>query len=391
MSIRAGYGLFYDETALIQSATVIQPPDIQAFATLINPPSFADPFLGNSPFTPPIRFPLRYVPGSINFVAPDLKLAYIQHWNLTVQRQLTSSLAVEVAYVGNKGTRLQGTVDPNQAVWTPAATRQNVASRRPFPLYGNFIEVFSIFNSNYHGLQTTVTQRLSHGLSFQASYTWSKALDDTTLPISFWQVPGQPDRPQNSRDLRSERGLSAFDVRSRFVLSYVYELPSFRDAGIASYVLGGWKLSGITTLQSGYPFTVIDSSDPSLDAIRGDRTDLLRDPNLPSSRRIPQRWFDTTALARVTASANHQPFPNFGNAGRNIVFTDGIVNFDMGLAKEFKLGEQPRLEFRWEVFNIFNHPNFGLPVNDFNSPSFGRVLRTSTPERQMQFALKFLF
>lgn len=383
-SIRAGYGIFYDESALVQSATVIQPPDLQAFATIINPPSFADPYLGNSPFNPPVRFPLRYVPGSVNFVAPDLKLAYIQHWNLTVQRQLTSSLAVEVAYAGNKGTKLQGTVDPNQAIWNPGATRQNIAQRRPFPQFGNFIEVFSIFNSSYHGLQTTVTQRLNRGLSFQASYTWSKAIDDTTLPIAFFQIPGQVDRPQNSRDLRAERGLSAFDVRHRFVLSYIYELPFFRRGGAASYVLGGWKLSGIVTLQSGYPFTVIDSADPSVDAIRGDRTDLLRDPNLPSGQRTPERWFDTTAFRRFV-------MPNFGNAGRNIVFTDGIVNFDLGLAKEFRLGERPRLEFRWEVFNLFNHPNFGLPVNDFNSPSFGRVLRTSTPERQMQFALKFLF
>lgn len=387
-SLRAGYGIFYDESALVQTFSVQQPPDLQGFAVLILPPSFADPFAGRSPYTPPIQFPLQVPPGTeVTVMAPDLKPGYIQHWNLTVQRQITSSLAIEVAYVGNKGTKLQSNVTANQAVWRPGATAGNANSRRPFPQIGAIYEVASIFNSHYHGLQTTVTQRLNHGLSFQASYTWSKAIDDASKPTSFFLVPGQPNRPQNSLDLRAERGRSAFDLRHRFVLSFIYELPVFREAaGVASYVLGGWRLSGIATLQSGVPFTVIDTANPSLEAasLPGDRTDVLRNPNLPSGQRTPQRWFDTTAFRRFTA-------PNYGNAGRNIVSSDGVGNFDIGLAKEFKLGEERRVEFRWEVFNLFNHPNFGVPDNDFNSPTFGRVFNTLTPERQMQVALKFLF
>lgn len=385
-SVRAGFGVFYDESALVQEFTVQQPPDFQPITVTILPRSFADPFLGNSPFKPPLEFPLRFPPGfTVTWTAPDLKPAYIQHWNLALQRQLSPSTAIEMAYVGNKGTRLQGTVDPNQAVWAPGATSANIAARRPNPLIGNVIQITSVFNSSYHGLQATLTRRLSLGLSLQASYTWSKAIDDTVLPIAFFTIPGQQTRPQSSRDLAAERGLSAFDVRHRFVASYIYELPFFTGvSGARSYVLRGWKLSGITTIQTGHPFTVEDTADPSLDSAVGDRTDLIRDPNLPADRRTPERWFDTTAFKRFTP-------PAFGNAGRNILFTDGIVNFDIGLAKDFALGEQRRLEFRWEVFNAFNHPNFGVPVNDFNSPNFGRVLRTSTPERQMQFALKFLF
>jgi Carboxypeptidase regulatory-like domain len=387
-SIRAGYGLFYDDSSLVQIFTVQQPPDFQPIIVTILPSSFADPYLGKSPFTPPLNFPLNFPPGfTVTWTAHDYKLPYIQHWNLTLQRQLTSSLAVEIAYVGNKGTRLQGTVDPNQPIWAPGATSGNAASRRPYPLIGNVLEITSRFNSNYHGLQTTVTQRFNHGLSFQASYTWSKAIDDTTLPTGFFTVPGQPTRPQNSRNLEAERGLSAFDVRHRFVLSYLYELPFYKQStsGAASYLLGGWKLSGIVALQSGYPFTVIDTRDPSVDTVAdNDRTDVLRNPNLPSDQRTPNRWFDTSAFVRFSP-------PNFGNAGRNILFTDGIVNFDLGLAKDFKFGEERKLEFRWEIFNVFNHPNFGVPVNDLNSPSFGRVLRTMTSERQMQFGLKFLF
>jgi hypothetical protein len=385
-SLRAGYGVFYDESGLVQQFTVQQPPDFQPFAVRILPPSFADPYAGNSPFRPPLQFPLPVSPGfTVGLLSPDFKLGYLQHWNLTVQRQLTSSLAVEVAYVGNKATRLQGDLDPNQAILGPGATRANIASRRPYNPIGAIFEVASIFNSSYHGLQTTVTQRLSHGLSFQASYTWSKAIDDTTKPTGFFRIASQAARVQNSRDLRAERALSAFDLRHRFVMSYVYELPFLRSSeGVASYLLRGWRLSGIVTLQSGFPFTVFDTSDPSLDSVLGDRPDLLRDPNLSSRQRTPQRWFDTTAFRRLTV-------PGYGGAGRNIVFTDGVVNFDLGLAKQFKLGEEKQLEFRWEAFNLFNHPNFGLPVNDLNSPTFGQVLSTQSPERQMQFALKFLF
>jgi hypothetical protein len=393
-SIRGGYGVFYDESALVQQFTVQQPPDVQPFAVRILPPSLADPFLGNSPFTPPINYPLPVTRGfTVGLLAPDFKLGLIQHWNLTLQRQLTSSLAVEVAYVGNRGMRLQADMDPNQAIWSPSATRLNIQDRRPFDPIGQIFQITSAFDSNYHGLQTTVTQRLNRGLSFQASYTWSKAIDNTSKPTSFFRIPGQPGRVQNPKDLRGERGLSAFDLRHRFILSYVYELPSFGNGkGAASYVLGGWRLSGIVTLQSGLPFSVGDTSDPSLDGIpQNDRPDVIRNPNLPSGQRTPERWFDTSAFVRFTPSASRTPFPNFGNAGRNIAFTDGIHNFDLGLAKEFKIQEDKRLEFRWEVFNLFNHPNFGVPVTDLNSPTFGRVLNTLTPERQMQFALKFLF
>ncbi len=386
-SVRAGYGIFYDDSSLVQIYTVQQPPDFQPITSTVFPPSFADPFLGNSPFNPPLTFPLAFPNGfTTTWTAPDYKLPYIQHWNLTLQRQLTDALAVEVAYVGNKGTRLQGTTDANQAVWAPGATPQNALARRPNPRIGNVLEISSRFNSNYHGLQTTVTQRLSRGLSFQAAYTWSKAIDDTSLPTGFFQVPGQQSRPQNSLDIKAERGRSAFDIRHRFVTSYIYELPFFKQStGLTSHLLGGWKLNGIFQLQSGYPFTIIDTGDPNRDTVAdNDRTNVIRNPSLPSGQRTPDRWFDTGAFQRFTP-------PAFGNASRNMLDADGIVNFDMGLGKDFRFSEQRRLEFRWEIFNVFNHTNFAPPVNDLNAASFGRVLRTSTPERQMQFGLRFVF
>jgi len=385
-SARAGYGIFYDESSLLQTYNVYQAPDFQPIAVLIFPPSFADPFVGNSPFKPPLSFPVPVGPGTTaTWIDAHLKPAYIQHWNLTLQRQLTPSLTAEVAYVGNKGTRLQGNVDINQPFLTADATPFNVTQRRPFPLLGSTFQVSSIYNSSYHGLQTTLTERLSHGLSFQASYTWSKAIDDTTSPSAFFLIPGQnAGRAQDNRNLRAERGLSAFDLRHRFVMSYIYELPFFRS-GAGSRFLGGWRVSGIASLQSGHPFTIMDTRDPNVDQVQeNDRADLLSDPNLPTGQRKPERWFDTGAFRRLVP-------PNQGSAGRNILLSDGIINFDMGLSKDFNFSEQRRLEFRWEVFNVFNHPNFGVPVNDLNSQFFGRVLNTSTTERLMQFGLKFLF
>ena len=389
-SVRAGYGLFYDEAGLVQTYNVFQAPDFQPIAVLVFPRSFADPFVGNSPFKPPLKLPFQVGPGTTNtWIASDFQPARIHHWNLTLQRQLTSALAVEVAYVGNKASHLQGNIDVNQALFTTTATTGNVNSRRPFSSFGSGLQVTSIFNSNYHGLQTTLTHRLTRGLSFQAAYTWSKAIDDITAPTAFFLFPGQTSRIQDVRNPQLDRGLSAFDLRHRFVTSFDYELPFFKNSTtVVHHVLGGWRWSGIVTLQSGRPFTVTDSSDPNRDGDTvADRTNLIRDPNLPNDQRTTARWFDTGAFQRFTTAQA----PNLGNAGRNIVFTDGVVNFDTGLTKAFKFSNEKALEVRWEIFNLFNHPNYGVPVNDFNSANFGRVLNTTTTERQMQFGFKFLF
>ncbi len=193
--------------------------------------------------------------------------------------------------------------------------------------------------------------------------------------------------------MRNERGLSNFDVRNRFVVSYLWEIPVFRSQeGVLGRVLGGWQLNGITTLQSGRPFVIQDSSDPNLDGVASDRPDVIRNPNLPSSQRTVEHFFDTGAFVRVPAGTNR-----FGNAGRDIVTGPNYKNFDISLIKRFSVFEKARAEFRWEIFNLFNHPNFdnpggGAPSNDIASPVFGS-LQTTLPnsERQMQFALKLSF
>jgi hypothetical protein len=399
-SVRAGYGIFYDDSSLVQIATDEMPPDFQPIDVLILKP-FGNPYSpGISPFTPPLKFPLAFAPGvTLTWVDRDYKLPYIQQWNFTVQRQISPSLAVEVAYVGDKGTRIQGSYDPNEPIWEPGATSTNVQSRRPLgPILGNITAISSQFNSTYEGLQTTVTKRMSHGLSFQAAYTFSKAIDGSSTPTGFYDVPGQITKPQDPQELGLEKGLSAFDLKNRFVLSALYELPFFRSAdhNIASHVLGGWRLTGIFTASSGFPFTVYDSGDPNATTEGGGnaRPNVLFNPNLPSGQQTPQKWFNTAAFQRSTPGQGLIPgvgVGTLGTEGRNILFSGGIVKLDMGLAKDFRITEAKKIEFRWEVFNVANHPDFGIPVNDFNSANFGQVQTTSLAGREMQFALKFLF
>ena len=199
---------------------------------------------------------------------------------------------------------------------------------------------------------------------------------------------------QDANNLAAERGLSSFDMRHRFTLSGVVELPFgagkrfINHHGWQNKLAGGWSLSPILTLSSGVPYTVRDFTDPCIVSgpfITSCRPNLLRNPNLPN-KRTPERWFDTTAFVR-------QSLGTFGNAGRNIIMGDGIQNVDLGLIKRVRFGDtlgNKSLEFRAEFFNLFNHPQFGAPDLDFSSPTFGRVfsIARGTTERQIQLGLK---
>ncbi len=391
-SLRAGAGMFFDDSALISTTTLQPPPELQAFYFVLPPfdpnplTGYADPFGGTSPVSGDLTPPLAILPGlPVTTLDPDMELGNVGHWNLTLQRQLTEAMALEVAYVGNSGWNLNGMTNPNQAVFGPYVTRATAGARRPIPALSDAFTITDAFNSSYHGLQSTLTHRFSRGLSFQAAYTWSKAIDNASTFGTFFNIPGQALDPGHAADLSNDKGLSAFHVAHRFVLSYIYELPFLRDRSDAlGHILGGWRVNGITLLQSGSPFTVLDSSDQSFDGTSGDRPNLIRDPN--NGPKTPEEWFDTGAFVRAEG-----PVMN-GTAGRNIVFTDGIVNFDFGLTKVIGITEGTDLEFRWEAFNLFNHPNFGVPKNDLQDGiGFGRVLSTSTPERIMQFGLKLIF
>lgn len=405
-SLRAGYGIFYDSPANFNATNLgLTFPFFTNFQLVPPPGNIADPFGGQSPFTeggPGVFtfFPTKPV-FAFNFSPIDrgVRTPYVQQWNLTIQRQFFTNDTFEIAYVGSKATKLWGLVDGNPAQFI---TRNgvppnpgNIDQRRPFgPTFGAIQLVKSRFNSNYNSLQVTYQKRYTRGLSFLAAYTWSKSIDDTSSQLPFLiRIQGQAQFfAQNPNNLGAERAPSAFDATQRLVISYNWELPWFNHAssGLVRQTLGGWQLNGIATFQDGTPFTVFDSSDPNFDGNRDDRPNLVGDPKKgPGITKATP--FNTAAFQRVPRGSNL-----FGNAGRDILRTGGINNFDTSIFKNFYFSENHReraLQFRAELFNAFNHPtNFGVPVNDITSPNFGRVLQTKTfSQRVIQFAAKVTF
>jgi hypothetical protein len=335
----------------------------------------------------------EFVPAnqSLGTRASDFVPAYIQQWNYTVQREFRS-FVFTASYVGNKGTHLARLVQRNQPVPGPGS----VNSRRPVPGYGNINAVEGSGNSIYHGLLLSAEKRYSNGLTFLMSYTFSKAIEDSGSP-ALDSTPAGSDQPQDPRNLRLDRGLSPHDVRSRFVYSYVYELPFGKGKQFLGnapraldLLLAGWQTNGVASLQTGRHFTFGNSFDVSNTGTSNARANVLRDPTLSADQRSLQRWFDTSAVAL--------PAPwTYGNAGRNTGLGPGQVNFDMSFFKNIVLTESKgnfrpdTLQFRAEFFNIFNHPQFDIPNRLVGTPQFGTITGVVNSQRQVQFSLKLLF
>lgn len=384
--LRAGYGVYYDQLPLAPGeALYFNSPlfDNNIFFSL---PGL--PLTLNNPF--PTFFPLP-LPDSAFAIQRDLRTGYMQHWNANVQQSFGSSRILEIAYVGSKGTKLLTARDINQPQPSVLPPGLPVVPR-PDPRFDDIDIIESRAHSSYHSLQARFQQRFSRGLAALASYTWSKSLDDAS---NFFTSTGDANFPQNSYDLRSERGRSNFDVRHRLSFSYTYDLPFghgrqyLADNGWVTTLLSGWQTFGILTFQSGAPFTVallseIDNSGTGRSLLgfgANDRPNVVRNPTL--SNPTPERWFDTTAFVF--------PAPGtFGNAGRNILDGPGYQNFNASLVKRTAITERLNLQLRAEVFNLFNHPNFGFPDNFLGSPSFGRITTARDP-RHIQFGAKLVF
>jgi hypothetical protein len=384
--LRGGYGIYYDQSPLAPAESLyFNSPffDNNIFFSLPGLPlTLSDPF--------PAFFPFP-LPDSALAIQRDLRTGYMQHWNLNIERELGSHTILEVAYVGSKGTKLLTARDINQPA--PQILPPGLPFvPRPDPRFDDIDLLESRANSNYHALQTRFQQRLFHGLTSLVAYTWSKSIDDAS---NFFSSAGDPNFPQNSFNVAAERGRSNFDVRHRLSASYSYALPFGKgrqylaDDGWISTVLTGWETHGIITLQSGRPFTVallseLDNSGTGRSILgfgANDRPNVAGNGEL--SNPAPERWFNTAAFV-------FPPPGTFGNAGRNILDGPGFQNVNASLMKDTTLTERLNLQFRAEVFNLFNHPNFNLPDNFLGSPTFGRISSARDP-RHIQFGLKLLF
>ena len=262
-------------------------------------------------------------------------------------------------------------------------------------------------NSSYHGLQLGMSKRMSNGLQFNASYTFSKSIDTSSADPGSTAGGGKPDVPNvgfvtqgNQRDSRSNRALSDFDRPHRFSLSFVYDIPSF---GIDSRFATGWQIAGFVQAQSGTPFSIF-SSEPEARTL-GDLLNLnlgsgglyrlgFGRPSLKPGFTLAdlrQKGSDPTE-AFFNLNALTSPLGDFGNLGRNVLRGPNQKRFDLSLSKTTKIVENVNLEFRWEVFNLFNNVNFATPNNDLQDRlDIGTISNTVGGPRVMQFGLKLRF
>ena len=370
---RAAYGIHYDTSSLAISEGLYFSAPYFNLRVAFDYPGIP-PLAIENPF--PSNFPIP-IPSSATAFQRNLRTPYMQQWNAGIQQQLGASRVLEVAYVGSKGTHLIDSRDINQPPPSNAASLI-----RPNPAFGDVDIIESHANSVYHSLQARFQQRLWNGLSMLASYTFAKSIDDAS---SFFSSAGDSNFPQNSNNLSAERGLSNFDIRRRFTLSYAYDLPIAKG----HRWIGGWQTFGVLTFQSGRPFTVLllrdfDNSNTGQTTILGgsnDRPNVISNPTL--SNPTPQEWFNTAAFAIP-------PRGNFGNAGRNIVEGPGYQTVNFSVVKNTAIAERLNMQLRTEFFNLLNHNNFNLPDNFVGSPTFGQIVSAQDP-RRIQFALKFLF
>jgi outer membrane receptor protein involved in Fe transport len=379
-SIRGGYGIFFDTVPSVAVFQNINVAPFNRFIQIDNPPGFENPYQGfavNPQVDPSREFPC---PCLVIGFSPDFRTPYAQQFHFTVQRQLAPDWLVEVGYTGSLGRKLGGYLETNPAVPGPGATRSNTQARRLYPDFNLVRPTFSRFNSSYNALQARLDKRFSNGLGFLASYTWGKAIDYQSS-INF----SGENRPQDAFSLNDVRGLAAFDVRHRFVTSYVYELPLLRGSkSMTGRLLGGWQLMGIVSAQSGGPLTVNEPVDVSLRGLGADRPDQIANPN--DGPKTPQRWFNTAAFVRLPdVPGGQRP----GTAGRNTVIGPGLVQTDLSAMKRFALTDRYGIEFRTELFNAFNRTNFRDPLTNIGQPATFGVIQTARAARIIQFALKF--
>lgn len=405
--VRGAYGVFYSHTVRQGREGMLgfNPPylvDNLLQTTVSGAAALASaaPFLLRSGYPSGLLDPASLAPTIARRAQdPNQRTPYIQQYNVGVQYELLSDLVLDLAYVGNQGTGLPGFRNLNQreVITNPDGTQS--AGARAYPAFGDIQWMENRVASTYHSLQTRLEKRFTNGLSALVSYTWGKALTDAPDHISTSGGGAGFDtgtfrEPQDGNNLAAERGPAEFDVTHRVVASYIWELPFGRGrhfgsdwSTVTDFLLGGWQLTGIHSLQSGLALTATlgGASVLNIGGERRARPNLVGDPELPSSERTVDRWFNTDAFAAF------DPAPQaFGNAGVGIMRGPGAVNFDFTLAKNFSLPGERSIQFRTEVFNAFNRANFGPPNIARDSAGFGQIL-TAGNARIIQFGLKLYF
>jgi hypothetical protein len=407
--VRAGWGMFYNQD--IGNAYFDMARNIAGRVTQTsgqNGGTVGVPNLFWSNTVPGGSSAVAQIPPPYAYaLAYDHRTPYTMQYLVDVQRQFGSNWVLEGSYLGDQSHYLYGFEDPNQAIpygYIGNGAATPISTRLPFLNYGVIQLVHDSGNGNYNAFSFKTTRRFGTGMSIVGSYTWSKAIDDTSgiRPQGYDTL-----FPQNSECIECERGLSSFDVRHRAVMSVLYSLPIGRGKAlnienrVLNGILGGWQTGGILTMQTGVPGTLTIGGIDNASTSEGgyDRPSIVPGTSVFASNRTPSRWLNPAAFFEA-------PPGTFGNAARDSIEGPGIVNLDAEIHKEFRMPyrEGHILQFRLETFNTVNHPNWSMPTLNILSgqafpgqPStsghqnFGIVNGTSTGMRQIQLGLKYSF
>jgi hypothetical protein len=345
--------------------------------------TIADPFPPIVPVQPRTTAELIAANPRVSGHSFENETAYAEQWHLGIDRQLFASILLELEYVGSASKHLVLCYNPNEVQPGPGS-QDSRRLLQAIANVNNMLQCDPRNRSTFHAGTLKLQKRFSNGVQFLVSYTYGKSLDYGSSAASGGGAVGNG---QTITNMDAWHGPSGFDTRHRAVISYVYELPfgtgrrwMSEPGGLLQGIVGGWQLSGITTLTTGRPFSVslqtgVNNNAPSWPNRIG--SGKLDDPTV-------DLWFNPADFVA--------PPPNtYGDAGRGILYAPGHVNFDASLAKRFAVAGGSNVEFRWDAFNVFNHPGFGFPNSAIGNPSAGRISTTIVDNRSMQFALKVTF
>ncbi len=392
IAIRGGFGIFYDRSlnGIWENNAFTDPPLVQT-TTVVNT-QFDNPLKGSTG--------VSLGPNPLHSTGnPTFKVPSYFDYNLSVQNEVLKGTLFEVAYVGAQGRNLLGQIDLNQPTLgsRQANPNVNVNAIRPFLGYLYFQSIIPAFTSNYNSLQVSLNHHSSSGLTVGIAYTWSKSLTTNSTDRST--------ATNDTYNLKRDYGPSSLNQPQTFVANYVYDLPFYKEqSGLIGRALGGWEVSGITTVLSGQSLTVTQAADPfgcvaSTTTANGCAPGTypgglgIATPNGSISPRPDQiapvslnkrqdQWFSTSSFAPATG--------HFGTSRNGVFLGPGLQNWDLGLIKNLRLDERFRFQLRGEFFNAFNHTNFSTVDTGINDPGYGTVTGTHLP-RNLQLGGKLYF